>query len=159
MDLAAAKERLREVEGELASLSHVHFHTFCRDDRPLHVCLTDRLRRAARKEGVWKSRQMLATLKNAAYGFDEQHARSIGGRDGIFLLDRAFRPPNAMMVKMFDRYLDQAGSGATELAESLHVPPSELRAVRLVSHHMRLPGVLVRKQSEDWLVLVDCDTS
>ncbi|MBK8251085.1 MAG: hypothetical protein IPK82_00250 [Polyangiaceae bacterium] len=147
------------MENELATLSHVRFHTFLRDGRPLHVCLTDRLRRAARKEGVWKSRQMLTTLKNAAYGFDEQHARSVSGRDGVFLLDRTFRPVNAMMVKIFDRYIDHPGGGAETLAESFGVPLSELRAVRLVSHHMRLLGVLIRKPNEDWLVLVDCDTS
>lgn len=102
---------------------------------------------------------MLAALKNAAYGFDEQDARSTSGRDGLFLLDRTFRPPNAMMAKIFDRYLDSVGSGAAETAASLGVDVSELLAVRLVSHHMRLLGVLVRKPHADWLVLVDCDRS
>jgi hypothetical protein len=31
--------------------------------------------------------------------------------------------------------------------------------VRLVSHHLRLLGVLARKDDADWLVLVDCDRS
>lgn len=159
MDLAAAKERLKAIEGDLATAPHVHFHTFYRDNRPLHLHLTERLRKTARRDGLWKSREMLTTLKNAAYGFDEKRARSLSGRDGIFLLDRTFRPPNAMMTKMFDRYLDHPGSGATELAASMGVPTSELLAVRLVSHHMRLLGVLIRKQAEDWLVLLDCDAS
>lgn len=30
-------------------------------------------------------------------------------------------------------------------------------AVRLVSHHMRLLGVLKRDANEDWLILVDID--
>jgi len=157
LDLAAAKARLKEMEPALVAAPHVRFHTFSRDDRPLHVHLTERLRKAMTKGGLWRSREMLATLKNAAYGFDEQRARSLSGRDGLFLLDRTFRPPNAMMAKMFDRYLDHAGSGAADLAASLGVPLSELAAVRLVSHHMRLLGVLARKRDEDWLVLVDCD--
>ncbi|OWK36609.1 hypothetical protein FRUB_09172 [Fimbriiglobus ruber] len=31
--------------------------------------------------------------------------------------------------------------------------------VRLVSHHLRLLGVLARREDADWLVLVDCDRS
>jgi hypothetical protein len=102
---------------------------------------------------------MCATLKNAAYGFDERQARSAGGRDGLFLLDRTFRPPNEMMRKLFDHYLDKPTSGAAELAEALGVKIDELLPVRLVSHHLRLLGVLARKENEDWLVLVDCDRS
>ena len=102
---------------------------------------------------------MLATLKNAAYGFDELQARSVGGRDGIFVMDRKFRPPNEMMTKLFDRFLDKPSSGAEELATAVGVPLADLLPVRLVSHHMRLLGVLARKDDADWLVLVDCDRS
>jgi hypothetical protein len=35
----------------------------------------------------------------------------------------------------------------------------ELQAVRLVSHHLRLLGVLARGEAEDWLVLVDPDAT
>ncbi len=157
MELAEAKQRLNEIEGKLGKAPFIHFHTFFRDGRALHVQVTERLRKAARKEGVWKSREMLMTLKNASYGFDEKHARSLAGRDGLFILDRAFSPPNAMMSKVFDRYLDRAGSGADEVAALLGVALSELLAVRLVSHSMRLLGVLVRKRDDDWLVLLDCD--
>jgi hypothetical protein len=108
---------------------------------------------------VWRSRELLATLKNAAYGFDERQARSAGGRDGIFLLDRTFRPANEMMRKLFDRYLDRPDSGAEAVAEALGAPVGELLPVRLVSHHLRLLGVLARKEDGDWLVLVDCDRS
>jgi hypothetical protein len=102
---------------------------------------------------------MLATLKNAAYGFDERHARSVSGRDGIFLMDRDFKPANEMMRKLFNRFLDHPGRAATELAAALDVPLAELLPVRLVSHHMRLLGVLAHKDDGDWLVLVDCDRS
>ncbi len=62
-----------------------------------------------------------------------------------------------MMRKLFDRYLDKPGSGAGEIAGALGVPLAELLPVRLVSHHLRLLGVLARKDDADWLVLVDCD--
>ena len=100
---------------------------------------------------------MLGTLKNAAYGFDESRARSVSGRDGIYIVDRDFDPPNEMMRKLFDRYLDKPGSGAEEVAASLDVPVADLLPVRLVSHHLRLLGVLARKADADCLVLVDCD--
>jgi hypothetical protein len=159
MELAEAKARLKAIEGELASAPFVVLHTFEREGRPLHLALTERLRKAARKEGVWRSCEMLATLKNAAYGFDEQQALRAGGRDGIFLIDRTFRPANEMMRKLFDRFLDKPGSGAKELAAALGAPLAQLLPVRLVSHHLRLLGVLARNEEADWLVLIDCDRS
>jgi hypothetical protein len=159
MEPTEAKARLKAIEGELPLAAFVPFHTFLRDGRALHVCVTERLRKHARKEGVWRSREMVAALKNAAYGFDEARARSLSGRDGIFLLDRDFTPANEMMRKLFDRFLDKPGSGAAELAAALGVPLSELLPVRLVSHHLRLLGVLVREPDADRLVLVDCDRS
>ncbi|MDB5336322.1 MAG: hypothetical protein JWN70_1941 [Planctomycetaceae bacterium] len=159
MELAEAKDRLRAIEGALNDAPFVEFHAFERDGRTLHVAVTDRLRKAARKQGVWRSREMLATLKNAAYGFDERQARAVSGRDGIFVIDRDFRPPNEMMRKLFDQFLDKPDSGAVELATAIGVPLTDLRPVRLVSHHLRLLGVLTRREDADWLVLVDCDRS
>jgi hypothetical protein len=157
MELSAVKDRLREIESQLATQPYILFHTFEREGQSIHVAVTDRLRKKARKEGVWQSREMLATLKNASYSFDERNARSVSGRDGIFLLDRSFRPVNEMMRKLFDRFLDKPNSGVAEIAASLDFPLTELLPVRLVSHHMRLLGVLARKADGDWLVLVDCD--
>jgi hypothetical protein len=159
MEPAEAKERLKALEKALKDAPFVPFASFEREGRALHLAITARLHKAARKEGVWRSREMLATLKNAAYGFDEARGRSVGGRDGVFLMDRSFRPENEMMRKLFDRYLDKAGSGAEEVAAMLGTPLSELLPVRLVSHHMRLLGVLGRREDADWLVLVDCDRS
>jgi hypothetical protein len=102
---------------------------------------------------------MLATLRNAAYGFDERQSRSVGRRDGIFLMDRRFRPANAMMSKLFEQFLDMPGSRTEELAAAVGVPLADLLPVWLVSHHIRLLGMLVRKDNADWLVLVDCDRS
>src|SRR3954468_17008517 len=99
MELAQAKARLKAIEDGLADAPFVLFHTFESGPRPLHLAPTDRLRRHARKAGLWRAREMLATLKNAAYGFDERQARSVGGRDGLFLMDLNFKPANAMMRK------------------------------------------------------------
>jgi hypothetical protein len=159
VDLAEAKDRLKAIEDGLADAEFVEFHAFEREGRTLHLAVTERLRKHARKEGAWRSREMFATLKNAAYGYDERQARSGSGRDGVFLLDRTFRPANAMMHKLFDRFLDKPGSGAEELAAALETSLAELLPVRLVSHHMRLLGVLARKEDADWLVPVDCDRS
>ena len=62
MDLSELKERLDQIEPILAGRVWVEFTTFERDGRPLHIELTDRLRKRARKDGVWKSRGMCATL-------------------------------------------------------------------------------------------------
>lgn len=159
MDLAEAKERLKTIETTLGDAPFVEFETFEREGRILHVGLTERLQKACRKQGVWRSPEMLTTLKNAAYGFDERQARSVSGRDGIFVMDRNFRPANEMMAKLFGRFLDKPDSGASELATALHTPLEELLPVRLVSHHLRLLGVLARHEDADWLVLVDCDRS
>jgi hypothetical protein len=159
MEPAEAKERLKVIEGTLADVPFAELHVFEREGRGLHVAVTARLHKHARKEGVWRSREMLATLKNAAYGVDEKQARSVGGRDGIFLMDRTFRPANEMMRRLFDQFLDKPGSGAEEVVAALGVPLGALLPVRLVSHHMRLLGVLARIGEEDWLVLVDCDRS
>jgi hypothetical protein len=102
---------------------------------------------------------MLKALKNAAYGFDEKQARSRGGADGIFLIDRHFTPKNEMMKKLFDGFIDQPKSGVMEIAAALDIEPSVLLPVRVVSHHLRLLGVLHRASTEDWLILVDCDVS
>jgi hypothetical protein len=159
MTLAEVKECVERVEDRLGDHAFVVAWTEERNGRLLHVALTDRLRRLARKGRVWKTPHFLATLRNAEYGYDEAHARSRGGTDGVFLLDRAFHPPNAMMHKLFDRYVDHPESGFDRVAAALHAAPAEFLPVRLVSHHMRLLGVLLRRGPEDWLVLVDFDTS
>jgi hypothetical protein len=155
--LAEVKECVERIEGRLAGEPFVVAWTEVRNRRPLHLALTEGLRKKARKGHVWKTPHFLSTLKNAEYGYDESHARSRGGSEGIFLLDRSFRPTNEMMHKVFDRYIDREGSGVREVAEALGATPEQFLAVRLVSHHMRLLGVLFRREAEDWLVLVDYD--
>lgn len=159
MDVATAKDRLKECEQELSSSPLTLFHVFERDGRSLRVSITPRLKKRAAKEGVWRSKEMLVTFTNAAYGFDEDTSRSVSGRDGIFLLDRTFRPENEMMRKLFDRYIDKQNSGFLEVAKAMQQAPDELQPVRLVSHHLRLLGLLANGSEEDHLILVDCDRS
>ena len=157
MTLTETKQLVEKVEEDLQGEPFVVTHQFNRDGRTLNLALTERLMRRAKKGRIWKSPAFLTALKNVDYGFDEGHARSAGGSDGIFLLSRSFRPTNAMMRKIFDRYLDKPGSGIECVSEALGVDAKELLAVRVVSHHMRLLGVLHHSSSQDWLVLVDYD--
>lgn len=152
-------QRLKQLEPLLDTRPFAEVGTFERNGRALHVAVTSRLRKYARKQGLWRSREMLATLKNAAYGFDPGRSRSLSGRDGIFRIDRDFAPRNAMMHKLFDRFLDIRDSEADHLAAALGVELDSLIPVRLVSHHLRLLGVLCCRECEDLLVLVDCDRS
>jgi len=153
------KEAKQAIEDRLSDHPFVMVCTFIRDDRELHVALTDRLRRLAKKGHVWNSKALLTAFKNAAYGFDESQSMSAGGSDGIFLLTRDHRPANPMMKKMFDRFLDREDGLAQEIADALGVPLERLRPVRLVSHHLRLLGVLCRGEEADTLILVDYDNT
>lgn len=157
MDLDEARQRLTAIESDLVGHPFVELATFETNGRVLRLAVTERLRKAAKKGRVWKTPPFLTVVKNAAHGFDERRARSAGGADGIYLVDRAYKPKNEMMRKLFDRYLDRADSGAVELAKALGVDLGSLTAVRLVSHHLRLLGVLVRRPAEDVLVLIDYD--
>ena len=148
---------MAQAEVGLANATFVVVHEFERDGRPLTLAITDRLRRTCKKARVWQSKPLLTALKNAEYGFDPNHLHSSGGADGLFLLTRDFRPRNEMMKKLFDRYLDKMGSGAELIADEMRVPLAELLPVRLVSHHMRLLGLLRHADGGDFLVLVDFD--
>jgi hypothetical protein len=159
MKLEQLKVLIQNIESDLPAYSCIVLHEFTRNGRTLHLCITDRLRQICRKNRVWKSNPFLTSLKNAGYGFDETSARSPGGSDGIFLVDREFRPRNAMQHKLFDRYLDRSDSGIELITDALDTSAEQFQAVRLVSHHMRLLGVLWRDTDNDWLVLVDYDQS
>src|SRR5690242_17064444 len=118
-DLDDLKQQVSDIEANLSDHPFVELDTFERNGRVLHLCLTERLRSVCRKAKVWKSKPFLTALKNAQYGFNESQTRSAGGRDGIFLLDRTYYPPNPMMAKIFDRYLEKSNSGAEEIAAAL----------------------------------------
>jgi len=127
------------------------------NDVSLTLAVTARLRRKCKKARVWKSHRMLSVLENAKYGFSLDRARSRGGSDGLFLLDRDFTPPNTMMRKIFDQFMDKPGSAFAQLARA--IPHETAFGVRLVGHHLRLLGVLFRAPSGDTLVLVDVDAN
>lgn len=157
MELAEAKRLITDAEPRLAAAPFVVVHAFARDGRTIEVALTERLRTQCRRGRVWNSKPFLTAFKNASYGFDPRQGLSPGGSDGIFLLTRTHRPANAMMRKVFDRYLDRPERGAGDVAAALGVAVDQLLAVRLVSHHLRLLGVLRRGADKDTLVLVDYD--
>jgi len=106
MDLATAKQRLVEAERAFPTRPLVEFAVFETPHGELRVSVTERLRKKCRKGRLWKSPAMLTALKNAEYGFDQKASRSRGGSDGIFNVDRGFRPPNSMMKKLFNQFLD-----------------------------------------------------
>jgi len=157
MTLAEIKELVTGIETRLENETFVIVSTFDRNGRQIRVGLTDRLRQSCKRGRVWKSKAFLTALKNAQYGFDDSRAKSSGGADGIFLLTRNYRPKNQMMKKLFDHFLDKHGSGAEEIAAELGAPLSSLLPVRLVSHHLRLLGVLDCRENSDTLILVDYD--
>jgi len=157
MDLAEVKAKLAELDAAITDTAVVSFAAFDARGRRLCLYLTGRLKRQCRKGKVWGAPGMLSTLKNAAYGFDTESARSRGGSDGIFRIDRRFRPRNSMMAKLFDRFLDKPDPFVTIIERELGTSSDVWVPVRLVSHHMRLLGVLDRQGDTDRLVLVDYD--
>ena len=157
MDLSEIGFKLEAAEAELATRQIAVFADFRTPHGDLRVSVTDRLLRRSRKGRVWKSPSMLTALKNGAYGFDPKASRSRGGADGIFSVDRNFKPESAMMTKLFAQFLDKPDPLVDVLAAHLRKPPKEWFTVRLVSHHMRLLGVLVISPAVGHLVLVDYD--
>jgi hypothetical protein len=159
MTFDEVKAAIGAVENELSKRIFVIAHTFSRDGRDLQVALTGRLRRSAKKGKVWNTRTFASAFKNASYGYDDSRAISAGGSDGIFRLTRDHKPANEMMRKMFDRYLDKPDGGAADVAAELGVALGDLLPGRLVSHHLRLPGLLHRGEEADTLVPVDYDVT
>ena len=157
MELSEVRSKLEAAEEELAARPVTVFADFRTPHGDLRVSVTDRLRRKSRKGRVWKSPAMLTALKNAAYGFDPKASRSRGGADGVFSVDRNFKPANAMMAKLFGQFLDKPDPLVEVLAAYLRTPPQEWLTVRLVSHHLRLLGVLAISPAGGHLVLVDHD--
>ena len=159
MNLEEAKAHLEAVEGSLDAHPFVVACSFARDGRGLDLAVTARLRKLCRRGRVWKSKAFLTAFKNGAYGFDPLHAQSPGGADGIFVVSREYRPANEMMRKLFDRFLDRDDRGAHELLLAMGVGKDEVWPVRLVSHHLRLLGLLRHGPERDLLVLIDYDAT
>jgi hypothetical protein len=158
MDLEETKamlDRARALLSATGASAFVVAHRFSRNGRDLELVLSARLMRVLKRERLQHSPRVHKALKNAGYGFDPENPRSESGRDGLFLLDRDHHPPNEMMRKLFDRYLDHGD--AEDLVAFLGCSLADVLPVRLVSHHLRLLGVLQRKPACDVLALVDVD--
>ena len=157
MDLSELKRQLDHIEASLKSSPIIDLGNFETPVGEITVAITGRFRKRCRRGRVWKSNSMLTALKNVQYGFDPRHSRSRGGADGVFLIDRNWRPPNEMMRKMFDRFLDKPDPLVAVLVERFGVPAGQLIPVRVVSHHLRLLGVLIKREIGANLALVDYD--
>ncbi|MDC0718842.1 hypothetical protein [Nannocystis bainbridge] len=154
-ELAALRLALDAAAAQLQTDAFAELPPVERDGRTLRVVLTRRFFKLTRRARIWQAPALPITLKNARYGFDPTRARSLGGRDGVFLLDRSI--DNTMTRKLYGQFLDRPDSGAAEVAAFLSADLSELQAIRLVSHHLRLLGVLHRGPAVDSLVLVNFD--
>ncbi|MBN1181763.1 MAG: hypothetical protein JXB49_05700 [Bacteroidales bacterium] len=157
MNLSEAKKIIESSEKELENSLFVIAYTFIRDEKKLHLAITERLKQKSRKGRIWKSKAFFTAFKNAKYGYDVNQASSKGGKDGIYLLTRDHVPANEMMNKIFDRFLDKPDQLAIQIADYLKVELDELQAVRIVSHHLRLLGVLKHEDKQDTIILVDYD--
>jgi hypothetical protein len=81
MELADANGRQKVVEKSLGEARFVEFHAFERERRTLHVAFTQRLRKAARRAGVWVGPSSPGTgmnenLRQFLNGLDAATARS-----------------------------------------------------------------------------------
>ncbi|WP_372366723.1 hypothetical protein [Candidatus Uabimicrobium sp. HlEnr_7] len=156
MSLDEIKKKLQILETNLEKESIAFFEKFVTPHGELQVFITARLMKSCKKGKIWKSREMLSTLKNAQYGFDIKASRSRGGNDGIFRIDRTFSPVNSMMKKIF-KFIDKRDGLMTEITNKFNIPKSDWIAVRLVSHNLRLLGIIAITKQDTSLVIVDYD--
>ena len=163
MNIKEAKKIIKKIEPELEFEIYIIAHIFNREGRKLHLALTERLRKITKKDKVWLSNEFLSSFKNGERGYDPEDPRSPGGKDGIFLIDNINTSKDKVMVamvkKIYDNYIDKKDSGIDQVVSKLDIKKKDIKAVRLVSHHMRLLGVLKHREKEDWLVLVDYDNT
>lgn len=156
MNLEELKKRIKGLESQIKEKLITWISADTINNRQMHVGLTPMLIKKCRKGKVWNGKEFLITLKNFKYGFDETRKRSSGGYDGIFMMDRNFRPYNSMQKKLFDQFIDKPGTEYKNIITHLGADATNIIPVRLVSHHMRLLGILCRSD-QDYLVLVDYD--
>jgi hypothetical protein len=127
------------------------------------VYITEDFVKKCKKGKVWNTPGMLSTLQNCWYGVDVTKMKSPGGKDGIFMINREYKPKNEMQRKIFDQFIDKEGSMFNNACLYFEKDPKDAIAVRIVSHHMRLLGILFRHENNDifsnHIVLVDYDNS
>ena len=159
ISLEELKKYLVELQSQLTTTDLVLLDTYVVNQKIHNLYLSDLFCRNCLKGKVWLSNEFLITLKNAKYGIEEERLRSKGGKDGIFLLDRKFKPQNAMQTKIFNKFIDSPNSKFLDYAKAFPFTPEETRAIRIVSHHMRLLGLLFQKNEEYCILLVDYDNT
>ncbi len=157
MNLEEIKQLVREKETDNKIL--VEFLTTKNNEREQITYFTSILKKNCKKGKVWKSKEFFITLKNLKYGIDYTNFRSKGGKDGIFIIDRNYRPRNNMQKKIFNQFIDKENSGIEQILNELNIPKTEINAVRIVSHHMRLLGIHYEKDNQDIIILVDYDNT
>jgi hypothetical protein len=123
------------------------------------VYITNDIIKKCKKGKVWNTPALLCTLQNCWYGIDPVKMKSPGGKDGIFLLDRDYKPKNEMQRKIFDQCIDKPGSAFMNYCDQFNVNPNNVLAVRVVSHHMRLLGILLKNDKTNTIVLVNYDNT
>ena len=126
----------------------------------LTVYITDHFVAKCKKGKVWNTPALFSTLKNCEYGFDIKKMKSPGGKDGIFSIDRNYTPKNEMQRKIFDQFLDKDHPLIKTICDISTRNSKDAIAVRVVSHHMRLLGVLFvadEKVNCNQLFLIDYD--
>ncbi|MCH2044475.1 MAG: hypothetical protein MK212_10200 [Saprospiraceae bacterium] len=159
MNIEEARQQLDNCESKLDYEELVEFATFETGETKLRLYLSATFRKRCKKKKVWKSKAFFITLKNAKYGLDPLEARSRGGKDGLFMLDRNFSPKNAMQKKVFDQFMDKPSSSFAQIVKELNLSTDKVKAVRIVSHHMRLLGIYQRIENVDTIILVDFDNT
>lgn len=157
MDLKELKRRIESLEAELNDSGMAYLDFLPVNNKPIRIYLSSWLKKSCNKKRVWKSKKFLITLKNVQYGLDPNNMRSLNGRDGVYLIDRKFRPYNEMQRKLFDQYIDKENSGYRETIKHLKWKTSLTKPVRVVSHHMRLLGLFHSGKVRDEILLVDWD--
>ena len=157
--ISEIKKFVEEIDNQLDLFHLVYYGPGGPRDQILHVYLTHRLKEKCKKGKIWKSKPFLITLRNVQYGIDLDNKRSRQGKDGIFIINRKHRPINAMQKKIFDQFIDKSRSKFKEIMWWLDWDEKNVQAVRVVSHHMRLLGVMHFNKKEYELVLVDWDNT
>lgn len=160
MEIADVKAILEELEESIEQNTVSEFAELEIDGKVLVVYLAKDLKKNCQKGKIWKSKPFYITLKNIKYGMDKKQMRSKQGRDGIFLVDRDFRPENSMQTKIYKKYVDKENSSFSEVVKLLDIKKEEktnIKGVRVVSHHLRLLGFFLEKAEKDILVLFDFD--
>jgi len=153
------KQRLKDLgkpiyKNGITALSH-------NEENHTWVYITEDFVRKCKKAKIWNTPAFLSTLRNCWYGIDVKKMKSPGGKDGIFVIDRNYKPKNEMQRKIFDQFIDKENSLFKIACLYFDKKEEDAIAVRIVSHHMRLLGIMFRDTNQshtaNLILLVDFD--